>query len=138
MRDEQPSEDITADDITPADGITPADTAAAETLGAAPEEVQQLESGGEPDTEQAAQVEQAARDAGRTESDDSTEDDLTRIQGIGETFDRRFKEAGVRTFVDLANMTPDAVSEIIGWSPERVQRDDLIGQARTLASEGEV
>ena len=97
-----------------------------------------MESGDSVDESQAAEVERQARAAGRTEDDDSTEDNFTRIHGIGRTFDKRLKEAGVRTFVDLANMKPDAIAEIIGWSPERVERDDLIGQARTLASEGEV
>ncbi len=126
-----------SDEQSPND-ITPADTAAAETLGAAPEEVQELESGDDLDEEQAAEVEQQARAAGRTEDDDNTEDDLTRIFGIGQTFDSRLKESGIRTFADLANRSPEEIAEIIGWAPERVERDDLIGQARTLASEGQV
>lgn len=59
--------------------------------------------------------------------------DFTRIRGIGPTFDRRLKEANVRTFAQLAAMTPEAISEILGWSPERVIRDQLIEQAQELA-----
>jgi len=59
--------------------------------------------------------------------------DFTRINGIGPVFDTRLKDAGVQTFAQLATMTPEAVAEIIGWSPERVITDDILGQARVLA-----
>uniref|UniRef100_A0A540VKI4 DUF4332 domain-containing protein n=2 Tax=Litorilinea aerophila TaxID=1204385 RepID=A0A540VKI4_9CHLR len=62
-------------------------------------------------------------------------DDLTRIRGIGPVFAARLQEAGVRTFADLAGLTPEAVAEIIGWPVQRVLNSDLIGQARSLAQE---
>lgn len=61
--------------------------------------------------------------------------DFTRIKGIGPTFDRRLKDAGIRTFGQLAMMTPEAIAAIIGWSPELVSSDDVIGQARALAEQ---
>lgn len=61
--------------------------------------------------------------------------DFTRIKGIGPTFDSRLKAAGVRTFGQLAMMTPEAIAAIIGWSPELVISDDVIGQARALTEE---
>ena len=63
-----------------------------------------------------------------------TEDDFTRIEGIGRIFDRRLKEAGIKTYAQLAALTPAQVSVIIGWSPARVERDDLLGQAQRLAN----
>lgn len=60
-------------------------------------------------------------------------DDFTLINGIGPTFDRRLKAAGVNTFAELAELTPEAVAAIIGWQPQRVMNDDLLGQARRLA-----
>ena len=60
-------------------------------------------------------------------------DDFTLINGIGPTFDRRLKAAGIRTFAELAALSPEAVAAIIGWQPQRVINDDLIGQARRLA-----
>lgn len=61
------------------------------------------------------------------------EDDFTALRGIGPTFDRRLKEAGIRTFAQLAALTPDEAAAIIGWPPQRVISDDLLGQARRLA-----
>lgn len=60
-------------------------------------------------------------------------DDFTLINGIGPTFDRRLKAAGIRTFAELAALSPEGVAAIIGWQPQRVINDDLIGQARRLA-----
>jgi predicted flap endonuclease-1-like 5' DNA nuclease/cytoskeletal protein CcmA (bactofilin family) len=64
------------------------------------------------------------------------EDDFTMLRGIGPTFDRRLKEAGVRTFAQLAALTPEEAADIIGWPPQRVISDDLLGQARRLALGG--
>ncbi len=61
--------------------------------------------------------------------------DFTRINGIGPVFDTRLKDAGVQTFAQLAAMTPEAVADIIGWPPERVISDDILGQARALAEQ---
>jgi predicted flap endonuclease-1-like 5' DNA nuclease/cytoskeletal protein CcmA (bactofilin family) len=67
------------------------------------------------------------------ESQPETEVDFTIISGIGPVFDRRLKAAGVRTFAQLASQTPEQIAAIIGWTPQRVLADDLIGQARKLA-----
>jgi len=59
--------------------------------------------------------------------------DFTRLKGIGPTFDQRLKEAGITTFAALAGLTPEAISAIIGWPPERIVRDELREQATALA-----
>lgn len=59
--------------------------------------------------------------------------DFTQIAGIGPVFDQRLKDAGIRTFADLAARTPAEIAEIIKWSPERVERSEIIAQARRLA-----
>ena len=61
------------------------------------------------------------------------DDDFTQIAGIGPVFDQRLKDAGIRTFADLAARTPAEIAEIIKWSPERVERSEIIAQARRLA-----
>lgn len=61
--------------------------------------------------------------------------DFTRLKGVGPTFDKRLKDAGITTFAALAAMTPDQISAIIGWPPERILRDGLIEQAAGLAEE---
>ncbi|MFZ1753208.1 MAG: helix-hairpin-helix domain-containing protein [Caldilineaceae bacterium] len=61
-------------------------------------------------------------------------DDFTRLKGIGPAFDRRLKEAGITTFAALAAATPEEISAVIGWPPERVVRDELREQAAALAA----
>lgn len=61
------------------------------------------------------------------------EADFTLIRGIGVTFDQRLKAGGVRTFSQLAALTPEQVATILGSTPELVIADDLISQARALA-----
>jgi NADH-quinone oxidoreductase subunit E len=70
------------------------------------------------------------------EQEQAREDDFTVISGIGPTFQRRLKAAGIRTYADLAALTPEQVAEIIGWPVERVIRTGLIEQAARLAQQG--
>lgn len=60
--------------------------------------------------------------------------DFTRLKGVGPTFNKRLKDAGITTFAALAAMTPDQISATIGWPPERIC-DGLIEQAAGLAEE---
>ncbi|MFN3334874.1 MAG: NADH-quinone oxidoreductase subunit E, partial [Caldilinea sp.] len=57
----------------------------------------------------------------------------TKINGVGPVFDQRLKEAGILTFADLAVRTPAEIAEIIKWSQSRVERSEIIEQARRLA-----
>ncbi len=61
--------------------------------------------------------------------------DFTRLKGIGPAFDQRLKEAGITSFAALAALTPEEISAIIGWPPERVVRDELREQAAALSEE---
>jgi predicted flap endonuclease-1-like 5' DNA nuclease len=65
------------------------------------------------------------------------EADLTVIRGIGLSSDQRLKAAGVHTFAQLADLTPEQLAAIIGLTAERVIEDDLIRQARMLAGSEE-
>lgn len=63
------------------------------------------------------------------------EDPLIDIEGIGPVYAERLNRAGVFSFWQLANMTPEQVGEIIG--PEAWQKIDAaswIAQARAMAS----
>lgn len=62
-------------------------------------------------------------------------DDFTRIQGIGPTFASRLHDAGILTFAQLAGLEVEEIAEIIGWSPARVERDELREQAAALAEQ---
>lgn len=61
-------------------------------------------------------------------------DDLKLIKGIGPVLERRLHELGVRSFADLAALTPERVAEIdhaIDF-PGRIERERWIEQAKEL------
>lgn len=66
-------------------------------------------------------------------------DDLKRIAGIGPVIERHLHEAGVRTFTQLAALTPDQIADLVAHLPllsaERIVRQDWVGRARALANE---
>ncbi len=62
------------------------------------------------------------------------QDDFLLIGGIGPVSVARLHAAGVRTFAQLAALSPEQVGEIIGWTAERVARGTIIEQARALAA----
>ncbi len=53
-------------------------------------------------------------------SSDQVTDDLQEINGIGPTYARRLQEAGINTFLDLANRTPGNLMEISGARSEQM------------------
>lgn len=65
----------------------------------------------------------------------SAADDFTRIRGIGAVFAARLLDADVISYAQLAAMTAEEIGEIFGWPADRVERDDIIGQAQALADE---
>lgn len=66
-------------------------------------------------------------------SADDAKIDFTKINGIGKTFDKRLKDADVASYAALAEMSSEQIGEIIGWSAERVENDEIISQAAELA-----
>lgn len=64
------------------------------------------------------------------------ENDLTVISGIGPTYERRLKEAGIRSYSDLAQQTPGSLREIVGiesWHAADPQQ--WIAAAQALSEE---
>jgi predicted flap endonuclease-1-like 5' DNA nuclease len=60
-------------------------------------------------------------------------DNLEAINGIGPTYARRLREAGVKTFADLSNQAPERLREITGlrdW--QAADPADWITEARQL------
>jgi hypothetical protein len=64
-------------------------------------------------------------------------DDLARIHGIGPALEKRLRQAGVRTYAEIAAW-PEATLDDIerrlmgGVCMGRIRRDDWVGQARRL------
>jgi hypothetical protein len=61
------------------------------------------------------------------------QDDLTTITGIGARIDAKLKQAGVRTFAQLGQTSVEKLAAISGYSTERIEQKDWVGQARALA-----
>lgn len=65
-------------------------------------------------------------------------DHLPRVKGIGVIFAKRLNEAGIHTFAELAQQSPERIREII--QPEEWQKIDAeswIAQAKAFAKESE-
>lgn len=71
-----------------------------------------------------------------------TGDDLKLIRGVRLALERRFHEAGIHTFAQIAEMTPAELavyfSDLPGLSAHRIEEKDWIGQARELQSHKQV
>ena len=59
-------------------------------------------------------------------------DDLVVLRGVGPAFAQRLQRAGIRTYADLARLTPEEVAERCQLPVWRIRRDDWIGQAAAL------
>jgi len=62
-------------------------------------------------------------------------DPLVDIDGIGKVFEKRLQDAGVKTFAQLGQMTPDQIREIIkpeNW--QKIEPEKWIEEAKSFAS----
>lgn len=86
---------------------------------------------GEPETENTNAVDGSADEAieaGRAG------DDLKLVAGIGPTYERRLKEAGILTYQDLAQQTPERIRAITGLrSRQSPAPEEWIAEAQTLS-----
>ncbi len=64
-------------------------------------------------------------------------DDFRKIDGIGRILERRLWDAGILTYSDLGQRTPEEIAAVLpstaGISAERIASQDWTGQARELA-----
>ena len=73
---------------------------------------------------------------GKVNADDK--DDLKKIKGIGKVFEGKLNGMGIYTFAQIAKLETSsikAVESLTGF-PGRVEREDWIGQAKTLSKGG--
>ena len=61
------------------------------------------------------------------------QDDFTQIEGIGPKLSQRLHAANIRTYADLADLPPETLAGILGWTGERVLRSGVIERAHQLA-----
>lgn len=69
------------------------------------------------------------------EPETETHDDLTEIKGIGPAFQRKLNSLDIYTFRQISELDGEAVSrlaEVIEVFPDRIHRDNWIGQATRL------
>ena len=72
---------------------------------------------------------------------DRRQDDLTKIDGVGDFLAAKLNAAGVFSYEDIAAWTPQRVTQIteeIGYLPGRIEKDNWVQQAAVLAQEGTV
>ena len=63
-------------------------------------------------------------------------DDFKLIRGIGPVFERRLHDTGIRTYIQLASLSPAKIAMVVaGRSAEQIARQNWIGRARKLASQ---
>ena len=60
-------------------------------------------------------------------------DDLTQISGIGPAYARRLNEAGITTFADLANLSPEEVRKATSVTGGQADPAEWIAEAGALA-----
>ena len=79
--------------------------------------------------------EERAEAAGQApgESLQGSVDDLTAIRGIGSTKQDRLNRAGITTYAQLAEATPEQVREALGKSSRGARVEECISRARELA-----
>jgi predicted flap endonuclease-1-like 5' DNA nuclease len=67
--------------------------------------------------------------------EDHSHDDLTRIEGIGPFLQQKLFDLNITTFQQIASLTSQDVQTLtqkIGYIPGRIEKDDWVGQARSL------
>jgi Uncharacterized conserved protein len=61
--------------------------------------------------------------------------DLTRINGIGPYIEQKLNEIGIFSYDQISKFTIEdirAITQLIDFFPERIERDNWVGQARSL------
>ena len=71
-------------------------------------------------------------------AENSEKDNLTEINGIGPYIEQKLNEIDIFTFKQISNLTEAdirTVTELIDFFPGRIERDDWVGQAKSLLVE---
>jgi hypothetical protein len=72
---------------------------------------------------------------------DQPADDFTRIHGIGQAVEQRLHQAGILTYQQLADRSPQQlaawVEDMVGFTEERIREQDWPGEAAQFAAQAE-
>jgi predicted flap endonuclease-1-like 5' DNA nuclease len=63
---------------------------------------------------------------------DTGKDDLKLLKGVGPAIEKRLNNAGIYTFADIVQLTPQELQEMLG-NTRRVPASNLIAEAKKLA-----
>ncbi|MEZ4868146.1 MAG: helix-hairpin-helix domain-containing protein [Caldilineaceae bacterium] len=103
---------------------------------AAPLVTSQADSAAAPPTEAEPVVDESIVMESAVVTASATPDDLEAINGIGPVYAGRLHDAGIQTFAQLAELSPDQIREIIGpiRSGHMIDPEKWIAEARQLAA----
>jgi predicted flap endonuclease-1-like 5' DNA nuclease len=75
----------------------------------------------------------------RPTGDRAAKDNLQAIRGVGPVIAKRLNEAGIYTFEELSNLTPDELQEIMGPLAKRFfpKQESILTQAKEFAKQKE-
>lgn len=68
-------------------------------------------------------------------ADESDKEDLTEINGIGPYIEQKLNDIGIYTFEQISKLSKkdiDIITEMIDFFPDRIDRDNWVGQAKAL------
>lgn len=68
-------------------------------------------------------------------AEEGVKDDLKKISGVGPVYEKTLNGIGIYTFEQVSKLTPEtieAIEELTGYFPGRIERDNWIGQAKDL------
>ncbi len=76
-------------------------------------------------------------DKGLTLTDKAGKDNLEAIKGIGPIYARRLRDAGIQTFEQLSQLTPERLGEILGERYKRLfsNQETILAQAKDFAQQ---
>jgi len=66
-------------------------------------------------------------------SDFENADDLKKLNGVGPVLEKKLNEAGFFSFSQISNLSSkdtEVLTELLGYFPGRIERDDWVGQAK--------
>ncbi len=87
-----------------------------------------------PKTEKKAEQPKAEAPAAATNKNAKGEDDLSLLSGVGPVLEKKLREAGITTFRQIAELTPEAAKELDEKLKlrGRIEREEWIEQAKEL------